>query len=87
MQIYQISLIVAIVLAVTELLTLTFIFLGMSVAMLCVAALQYVTADFNWGREVIVFIVASVTVTLIFRKLFKKQTDQTTLKGDDINQY
>jgi membrane protein implicated in regulation of membrane protease activity len=87
MDIYQISIVVAIVFAITELLTLTFIFLGMSVAMFCVATIQYFTGTFSWPREVIVFVVASVAVTLLFRKIYRNKTDQTMLKDDDINQY
>jgi regulator of protease activity HflC (stomatin/prohibitin superfamily) len=87
MEIYQISIVVAIALAITELLTLTFIFLGMSGAMLCVAVIQYFTGTFSWPREVIVFVVASVAVTVIFRKIYRNKTDQTRLKADDINQY
>jgi membrane protein implicated in regulation of membrane protease activity len=87
MEIYQISIVLAIVLAIAELLTLTFIFLGMSGAMLCVAVIQYFTGTFSWPREVIIFVVASVAVTLVFRKIYRNKTDQTTLKADDINQY
>ena len=55
--------------------------------MLCVAVIQYFTGTFSWPREVIVFVVASVAVTVIFRKIYRNKTDQTRLKADDINQY
>ncbi|MEY4675940.1 MAG: hypothetical protein RLZZ470_447 [Pseudomonadota bacterium] len=87
MEAYQVAIVVGIVLAIAELLTLTFFFSGMAVAAWVVAALQFVAGDFSFNRDIAVFSVASVLFFLVFRKLFKRQADAQALDNQDINHY
>ena len=87
MEPFQISLLLGIVLVIAELLTLSFLLLGMGVAAWVVALLQFVFGDFSFSRDVLVFAVASVVFFLVFRKLFKRQTDTEEQSTQDINHY
>jgi membrane protein implicated in regulation of membrane protease activity len=87
MQAYQFAILLGIVLAIAELMTLSFLFLGMAVAAWVVAALQFVMGDFSFNRDVAVFAVASVVFFVVFRKLFKRQTDAQAFESQDINHY
>ena len=87
MEPYQIALLLGITLAIVELLTLTFLFLGMAVAAWVVAALEYLSGNFSFNRDLLVFALASALFFVVFRKLFKKQTDTETLQSQDINHY
>jgi len=87
MEPYQISLIIAILLGIIELLVPMLIFIGMTAGMLAVAMMQYVSGVYAFNRDLIVWIIFSAMFVILFRKLFRKQTDQTKLNVDDINQY
>ena len=87
MDAWQISVLVALALAIGEVLSLSFILLGMSLGMLAVALLQGITGGFSPARDVLVFSVASFIAVILCRKLFGKRSDQTKLDQDDINQY
>jgi membrane protein implicated in regulation of membrane protease activity len=87
MEIYQITIIIAIVLAILELLTFTFILLGMAIGLLAVAMIQYATGILSWNRDIFIFCISAVVVSILFRKLYKKNTDSLELKEDDVNQY
>ncbi len=87
METYQISLLLAVVLAIAEVLTLSFILLGLSVGMLAVAMLQYLGGGLSLGRDVLVFALASLLAILLFRRIFRKRSDQQVLEQDDINRY
>ncbi len=87
MDAYQISLVLAFALAITEMLTLSFILLGFGLGMLGVAAVQVVTGGFQPNRDVIVFVTLSAVSILALRRIFRKRSDQKRLQEDDINQY
>lgn len=87
MEPYQIALILGIGLAIAELLTLTFLFLGMAVAAWVVAALEYVTGYFSFNRDILVFALTSALFFVLFRKFFKRPSDTETLQSQDINHY
>lgn len=87
MQPYQIAILLGIGLAIAELMTPAFFFLGMAFAAWVVAALQFVMGDFSFNRDVLVFSVASVVFFLAFRKLFKRRVDSQALQSEDINHY
>ncbi len=87
MEPFQISLLLGIVLVIAELLTLSFLLLGMGVAAWVVALLQFMFNDFSFSRDVLVFAAASVVFFLVFRKLFKRQTDTQQQPNQDINHY
>ena len=81
------TIVLGIVLVIAELLTLSFLLLGMGVAAWVVALLQFMFNDFSFSRDVLVFAVASVVFFLVFRKLFKRQTDTQPQPNQDINHY
>lgn len=87
MDAYQISLVIAFVLAMAELLTFSFLFLGFGVAMLGVSLVQYAWGGYSFNRDVVVFAVMSLINFLVFRRLFKTRVDQKKLEDGDINQY
>ena len=75
MDAYQISLIISFVLAIAEVMTLSFILLGFSIGMLVVSGVQYLFDGYSLNRDLMVFAVVSVVSFLVFRKLFKKSSD------------
>jgi membrane protein implicated in regulation of membrane protease activity len=87
MEPYQISIIVAILLGILELLVPMLIFIGMAAGMFAVAMMQYVSGSYALNRDLLLWIIVSAIFVILFRKLFKKQSDQTILNEDDINQY
>ena len=87
MDAYQISLIISFVLAIAEVMTLSFILLGFSIGMLVVSGVQYLFDGYSLNRDLMVFAVVSVVSFLVLRKLFKKSSDVKPLREDDINQY
>jgi len=87
MEPYQISIIVAILLGIFELLVPMLIFIGMAAGMLAVAMMQYASGSYALNRDLLLWIIVSTIFVFLFRKLFKKQSDQTKLNVDDINQY
>lgn len=84
---FQFTLILAVVLGIAEMLTLTFIFLGFSCGMFAVSLVQYLSGSYSLNRDLILFVGISTLFVVILRKIFKKKTDQTRLEQDDINQY
>ena len=87
MDAYQISLIISFVLAIAEVMTLSFILLGFSLGMLAVSGVQYIFNGYSLNRDVMIFALVSVVSFLVIRKLFKKKSDLKILAEDDINQY
>jgi membrane protein implicated in regulation of membrane protease activity len=88
MEPYQISLVIAIVLALTEVLTLTFIFLGFSAAFLVVALFQYLSGAYELNRDIVIFSAFSILFILIFRRMFRRKSDQNRMgTEDDVNSY
>ena len=86
MDAYQISLIISVVLAIAEVMTLSFILLGFSIGMLAVSGVQYVFDGYNLNRDVMVFAVVSVVSFVALRKVFKKiQTSSALLKTMSTN--
>lgn len=84
---YQISLIISFALAITELMTLSFLLLGLSVGMLAVSGVQFLFNGYSLNRDLMVFALVSMISFWVFRKLFKKTSDLKVLAADDINQY
>ncbi len=87
MDAWQISLILAFLLAIAELLTLSFGLLGMAVGMLTVAALQYWGDGLSLNRDILAFALASAAAFIAVRAVFRRRSDQRKLDQDDINQY
>jgi len=87
MEYYQLSIIAGIILIIIEMITLTFIFLGFGIGAFAVSMIQFLLDDFSIGRDSIVFAVFSLISIVIFRKLFKSNSDQKKLMEEDVNQY
>jgi len=87
MEYYQITIIVGIVLIILEMVTLTFIFLGLGFGAFAVSLVQFLFGDLSLGRDSVVFAVFSLISIVIFRKLFKSNSDQKKLMEEDVNQY
>ena len=87
MEAWQISLILAFLLAIAELLTFSFGLLGMAVGMLTVAVLQYWGDGLSLNRDILAFALASAGAFIAFRAMFRRRSDQRKLDQDDINQY
>jgi membrane protein implicated in regulation of membrane protease activity len=87
MEYYQLSIIAGIILIIIEMITLTFIFLGFGIGAFAVSMIQFLLDDVSIGRDSIVFAVFSLISIVIFRKLFKSNSDQKKLMEEDVNQY
>jgi membrane protein implicated in regulation of membrane protease activity len=87
MEFYQISIILGIVCLITEMLTFTFIFLGVGVAFFSVSTAQYFFDGLSINRDILIFAIVSFAAILMARGLFKKKLDQKTANENDINQY
>ena len=87
MEYYQITLIIGIVLIILEMITLTFIFLGLGFGAFAVSLVQFLFGNLSLGRDSVIFALFSLISILIFRKLFKGNNDEKKLMEEDINQY
>ncbi len=87
MEIYQVSIIFGIVFLILEIVTSTFIFLGLGVALFIVAIVQYLLGGLSINRDILIFTISSLAIILAARKIFKKKADQHLATEDDINQY
>ena len=87
MESWQISLLIAVLLAIAEVLTLSFLLLGLAIGMIVVALLQFLGGGFAPGRDELAFAIASFVAVVACRKVFGKRTDQQRLDQDDINRY
>ena len=87
MQAWQISLILAAVLAIAEVLTLSFILLGLSVGMVLVAIVQYWSEGFQVGRDLAIFALGALIAVVTFRMLFRRRRDLDRSIDEDVNRY
>ena len=86
MEAYQITLLVAVVLGMLELATGAFLFLGLALGAVAVAALQGVLGGLSINRDLAVFSGVSMLAFWGLRKAFARPADQTTTE-DDVNRY
>ena len=86
MQAYQWTLIAALVLGMAELLTGSFVLLGLGVGALAAGLVQWLTGGASISRDLLIFAVVAVLSFLVFRKLFRRSDDQQSADGD-INRY
>ena len=87
MEIYQITITVAIALVILELLTGTFVLLGFGVGAFFVGAIQFFFDGLNFNRDILFFSIISLISIYMLRKIFKSKDDQNFLSEDDINRY
>ena len=87
MDAYQVTLIVAFVLGMAELLLAgAFIFLGMAIGAVAVAMVQWATSDFSMNRDLLVFAAVATAAIVVLRKIFARPSDQASA-DQDVNQY
>jgi len=86
MEPFQITLLLAIALAVGELLTGSFILLGLAIGAAVVAGLQWLGGGLNLNRDLLVFAVASLLAFVVCRRFFRRKDDQQDTAGD-VNRY
>jgi membrane protein implicated in regulation of membrane protease activity len=84
---YKISIIIALLFAIIEITTGTFIFMGFSIGVLIVAIIEFIAGNFSMGREIVVFSISSLIAVIVLRKIFRGKNDQSSLRDDDINMY
>ena len=76
MDAHQFSWLLAFVLALLELVTGDFIFLGIAVGMVAVATTQWLGGGLSLNRDFLVLAIFSVVAIYGFRKIFKKFKDE-----------
>ena len=82
---YQITLIIAIIAIILEMLTGTLLLFSVAFSFVIVSIFQFVSNGLDINRDLIIFSI-SMGVSIIFlRKTYKKKTDTSRLKDDDIN--
>jgi membrane protein implicated in regulation of membrane protease activity len=86
MEAYQWTLIAALVLGVAELLTGSFLLLGLAVGALAAGLVQWLTGGLSLNRDLLVFALVSVLSFLAFRKMFRKADDHQSA-DTDVNRY
>jgi membrane protein implicated in regulation of membrane protease activity len=86
MEAYQWTLIAALVLGVAELLTGSFLLLGLAVGALAAGLVQWLTGGLSLNRDLLVFALVSVLSFLAFRKIFRKADDHQSA-DTDVNRY
>ena len=68
MEYYQISILIAVVLIIVEVVTTTLITLGFAVGVLAVALIQYLNDDFQFNREIVTFTIVSLFAIIFLEK-------------------
>ena len=86
MEAYQWTLIAALVLGMAELLTGSFLLLGLAVGALAAGLVQWLTGGLSLNRDLLVFALVSVLSCLAFRKMFRKADDHQSA-DTDVNRY
>jgi len=87
MEIYQITIILGIVFLILELISFSFIFLGLAAASFVVAIVQYIQGELSVNRDLLIFTISSLIAIVVARKIFKKKSDQQLATEDDVNQF
>jgi len=83
---FELALAAAVILAVLEVLTGTFIFLGFCVGTLAVAVTEFVSSEFSLNRDALVFAAFAMLAIVALRFAFGRRGDTNRVKGD-VNDY
>jgi membrane protein implicated in regulation of membrane protease activity len=86
MDAYQWTLIAALVLGMAELLTGSFVLLGLAVGALAAGLVQWAAGGVSLNRDLLIFALVSVLSFLAFRKIFRKADDHQSA-DTDVNRY
>jgi membrane protein implicated in regulation of membrane protease activity len=83
---YELALAVAVALGVLEVITGTFIFLGFCLGSLAAAVAEFLSGEFSFGRDALLFAAVGVLAVIALRFAFGHPGDTTHAKGD-VNDY
>jgi membrane protein implicated in regulation of membrane protease activity len=86
-EIYQITLILAIISIILEMITGTLLLYSVAFSFLIVAIFQFISDGFEVDRDLIIFSICMLVSIIFLRKTYKKKTDVKCLKDDDVNLY
>ena len=87
-EIWQFTLLFAILMAIAELFTVSFFFLGLASGCLATALAQWLAGNGNFNRDLIVFSFFSGASFYLLRYFFKRPHDISKIKKrDDVNRY
>ena len=84
---YQLSVITAIILALIELVSFSFIFIGFASAMMVTAIVEYFLGNFSWNRDLLIFSITSILFIYFYRRYFMKIKPEETMVDKDVNKY
>ena len=84
---YQISVLIAIIFALIELFSFSFIFIGFASGMVVTAMFEYFLGNFSWNRDLLIFSITSLLFIYFYRKYFVKNKPEEEKADKDINCY
>jgi membrane protein implicated in regulation of membrane protease activity len=84
---YQISVLIGIILAIIELFSFSFIFIGFASAMMVTALIEYILGNFSWNRDLLTFSITSILFIYIYRKYLMKNKPDESRVDEDVNKY
>ena len=88
MEAYQVSLIIGLGFAITEVITGTFILLSIGISMGIVALVQFSFGGYSINRDLILLTIGSIVFSVVFRRYFKTESDTKIISSDgDVNTY
>lgn len=86
LELYQITLAVALGFLIIEMLTGAFFFVGLSAGVATVAALHFHYEEIDISRDLFVLALIAGGTFLLLRRIFTKPSDVSSVK-DDVNRY
>lgn len=86
LELYQWTLAVAILFVVLEIVTGTFLLLGLGLGLIPVVIFHALTGEIEFGRDIATFAIVSAFAFIALRKAFLKRND-TSISTGDINKY
>lgn len=82
LELYQITLVIALILVVIEMTSGSLLFLGFAIGLLPVAAVHFFTKELAFGRDTGIFAIVSALAFLTLRRYLKHRNDSRMNKGD-----
>lgn len=86
MQPFEISLIVAALFLLVEMLTGTFVFLSFSIATFVISIFEFCFNGFSLKRDLLTFVVLTIISAIVLRFFFRAKGD-TKVAHEDVNKY
>lgn len=86
LELYQVTLGLAVLMLVLEMFTGAFFFVGFAVGLASVALVHAFSGSFSFGRDVALFAVVSALAFFGLRKIFRRDGDSSAPE-EDVNRY